>query len=65
FNTSSIMKLNDLTKLYQKNVDKYLKDTKEYIMLNGDTENKVEEQQKIFKEKVESFIKDFGKEAAD
>ncbi|KAF0415326.1 hypothetical protein F8M41_007638 [Gigaspora margarita] len=63
------MKLNDLTKLYQKNVDKYLKDTKEYIMLNGEmnveSENKVEEQQKKFREHVERFIKNFGKEAAD
>ncbi|CAG8476488.1 8576_t:CDS:1 [Dentiscutata erythropus] len=64
------MKLNDLTKLFQRNVDLYLKDTKEYIMLNGDMniepENKkVEEQQKKFKENVESFIKNFGKEASD
>ncbi|CAG8684084.1 13737_t:CDS:1, partial [Dentiscutata heterogama] len=62
--------LSDLTKLFQRNVDLYLKDTKEYIMLNDDMniepENKkVEEQQKKFKENVESFIKNFGKEASE
>ncbi|CAG8467317.1 3609_t:CDS:1 [Cetraspora pellucida] len=64
------MKLNDLTKLYQKKVDTYLKDVKEYIMLNGDTniepEDKVvEKQHKKFREHVERFIKNFGKEASD
>ncbi|CAG8606421.1 2099_t:CDS:1 [Scutellospora calospora] len=64
------MKLNDLTKLYQKKVETYLKGAKVYIMLNGDThfepENKeIEEQQKKFREQVEKFIKNFGKEASD